>query len=152
MSRSLANRFNLGVGDKVFSTFVIDGNVKMRRHKVAGLYVSNFGEYDNSVVYASLRGLQKVAGVDSLSAGSLDIRGIPFDEIGEVSGALRNALLDATARETLDSYYPVDDICVQVHSIQFGFELLDTNVGRYFYTHACRSRLYACIEPVYTYS
>ena len=132
VSRSLANRFNLGVGDKVFSTFVIDGNVKMRRHKVAGLYVSNFGEYDNSVVYASLRGLQKVAGVDSLSAGSLDIRGIPFDEIGEVSGALRNALLDATARETLDSYYPVDDI-LRTGALYFNWlELLDTNVAVIF--------------------
>ena len=122
VSRSLANRFNLGVGDKVFSTFVIDGNVKMRRHKVAGLYVSNFGEYDNSVVYASLRGLQKVAGVDSLSAGSLDIRGIPFDEIGEVSGALRNALLDATAREIL-----------RTGALYFNWlELLDTNVAVIF--------------------
>lgn len=110
LSRGVAQQFNLNVGDKVFSTFVIDGNVKMRRHKVVGLYVSNFGEYDNSVVYASLRGLQKVAGVDSLSAGSLDIRRIPFDDIEATSNRLRETLIDATARGTLTEYYPVDDI------------------------------------------
>ncbi len=89
-------------------------------------------EYDKFCGYASLRGVQKVAGVDSLSAGSLDIRGIPFDEIGEVSGALRNALLDATARETLDSYYPVDDI-LRTGALYFNWlELLDTNVAVIF--------------------
>lgn len=132
MSRGLAGQFNLGVGDKVFSTFVIDGNVKMRRHRVAGLYVSNFGEYDNSVVYASLRGLQKVAGVDSVSAGSLDIRGIPFDEIENVSRRLREALVDASARGTFSGFYPVDDI-LRTGALYFNWlELLDTNVAVIF--------------------
>ena len=132
VSRSIAQQFNLAVGDKVFSTFVIDGNVKMRRHRVAGLYMSNFGEYDNSVVYASLRGLQKVAGVNSMSAGSLDIRRIPFDDISDVSESLREALIDATARGELDEYYPVDDI-LRTGALYFNWlELLDTNVAVIF--------------------
>jgi len=44
VSESLARSLGLAKGDKVFSTFIIDGDVKLRRHRIAALYNSSFGE------------------------------------------------------------------------------------------------------------
>ncbi|MCM1066917.1 MAG: ABC transporter permease [Muribaculaceae bacterium] len=127
ISEPLASTLGLGLGDKVYSTFIVDGVVKVRRHTIAGLFRSNFGEYDRTVAYASLAGLQKVFGADSLSADRLDIRGIADDDIDAVASNLHQALMAEAASGALP-YYPVDDI---KHSGALYFNwlaLLDTNV------------------------
>lgn len=128
MSLPVARSLGLAVGDKVFSSFIVDGNVKIRRHRIAGLYQSNFGEYDNSVVYASLSGLQRLLGVDSITAGRIDIRGLSLDDIQNQADMLHNALLAAAASRRLDRYYPVSDI-INTGALYFNWlALLDTNV------------------------
>lgn len=128
MSKTLATGLGLGLGDKVYSTFIIDGAVKIRRHTVAALYQSNFGEYDNTIVYASLRGLQKIAGLDSIGGTRLDIRGLNTQDIEASADYLQQTLLSAAATKVLDDYYPVDDI-TRSGALYFNWlELLDTNV------------------------
>ena len=128
LSRPVARMLGLGVGDRVFSTFIIDEAVKLRRHTVAALYESNFGEYDQTVVYASLRGLQRVAGLDSLEANHLDIRGIAPDGIADEAAALQMELIDRVARGELPQHYPVDNI-EHTGAMYFTWlALLDTNV------------------------
>ena len=101
-----AQALGLGVGDRVYSTFFIDGNVKMRRHTIAALFQSNFGEYDKTVAYASLRGIQRVAGLERLQAG----------------------LISDAAAGRLDQYYPVDSV-LRTGALYFNWlSLLDTNV------------------------
>ncbi len=129
VSESLARSLGLAKGDKVFSTFIIDGDVKLRRHRIAALYNSSFGEYDMTVVFASLGSLQRVAGVDSLTGTRLDIRGIPDADIESRADALQRGLIGAVATRILDEYYPVDNIR---HSGALYFNwlsLLDTNVA-----------------------
>lgn len=128
LSRPLARSLGLGPGDRVYSTFVINGDMKLRRHTVAALYESNFGEYDNTVVYASLRGLQRVAGIDSLSAGRIDVRGLKTGEIEAATAGLKDALLNAAASGELGDFYPVDNV-FRSGAMYFNWlSLLDTNV------------------------
>lgn len=128
ISKTLASALGLALGDKVYSTFVIDGAVKIRRHTVAALYLSNFGEYDNTIVYASLAALQRVAGMDSVSGNRIDIRGIKASNIEETANRLQQTLLSAVATRELDEYYPVNDI-TRSGALYFNWlALLDTNV------------------------
>ncbi len=123
-----AQALGLGVGDRVYSTFFIDGNVKMRRHTIAALFQSNFGEYDKTVAYASLRGIQRVAGLDSLGGNRLDIRGIQLDEIATKAERLQAGLISDAAAGCLDQYYPVDSV-LRTGALYFNWlSLLDTNV------------------------
>ena len=123
-----AQALGLGVGDRVYSTFFIDGNVKMRRHTIAALFQSNFGEYDKTVAYASLRGIQRVAGLDSLDGDRLDIRGIQLDEIATKAERLQAGLISDAAAGRLDQYYPVDSV-LRTGALYFNWlSLLDTNV------------------------
>lgn len=128
LSEVQASALGLRPGDKVFSTFIIDGAVKMRRHRVAALYRSNFGEYDKTVVYTSLRGLQRVVGADSMAASRIDIRGVAEESVPEAASGVQRALLNAVVDQTLDSYYPVTDI-TRTGALYFNWlALLDTNV------------------------
>lgn len=128
VSRPVARMLNLSVGDKVFSTFIINDNVKLRRHTIAALYESNFGEYDNTIVYASLRGLQRIAGLDSATANRLDIRRTGAADISAEAAALQTELIHSVAVGELPHHYPVDNI-EHTGAMYFTWlALLDTNV------------------------
>lgn len=128
LSQQVADALGIALGDKVTSTFFVDGEVKVRRHKVAALYRSNFGEYDYNIAYASLDGLQRVAGLDSLGGNRIDLRGIALDEIPARSAHLQQALIDASARGKLLDLYPVDNV-MRTGAMYFSWlDLLDTNV------------------------
>lgn len=62
LSRNLARRLMLGVGDRVEMLFVQHGDMPRRdRFKVAGLYVSGMDEMDNSVIMTDLRNVQRLS-------------------------------------------------------------------------------------------
>lgn len=128
ISRAVASQLELKLGDRAFSTFFVDDNVKVRPSRVAAIYESNFGEYDSNVAYASLRTLQRVAGIDSVSGTSLDIRGIDIDYIASEADRLQQALVDDAVRGRLDQFYPVDNV-TRTGALYFNWlALLDTNV------------------------
>ncbi len=137
ISQTASDALGLACGDKVYSCFFVDGKLKTRRHTVAGIYRSDFGEYDNVVVYASLSGLQKVAGVDSLTGTRLEVSDIGDDEIDAVSETLSDALAAAYHSRHSEKYYPVSDIH-QTGAIYYNWlGLLDTNVVVIFVLMLC---------------
>ena len=128
ISEPMAADLGLAVGDKVYATFIVDGNVRLRRLRVDGLYKSNFGEYDRTVAYTSMAGLQSVLGVDSMAATRLDIRGLEDSDVDEAATRLQQTLVQAAADGRIDSYYPVSDIH-RTGALYFNWlALLDTNV------------------------
>lgn len=128
ISQTVSDALNLKLHDKVFSTFIIDGSVKLRRHTVGGIYKSDFADYDKTVVFTSLPTLQKVVGVDSLSANRLEIRGLNDEDIDMAAANLQQELVSAAARGSLAEYYPVNDVH-RSGALYFNWlKLLDTNV------------------------
>ena len=62
LSRNLARRLMLGVGDRVEMLFVEHGDMPRRdRFKVAGIYASGMDEMDNTVVMTDLRNVQRLS-------------------------------------------------------------------------------------------
>lgn len=62
LSRSLADRMLLGVGDKVEMLFVEPGEMPRRdRFKVAGVYASGMEEMDGMVVVTDIRNVQRLS-------------------------------------------------------------------------------------------
>ena len=137
ISEPTAKALGLSVGSRIYSTFVVDGAMKMRRYTVAALYRSNFGEYDRTVAYASLQSLQSVAAIDSLSGSRIDIRGIHPGDVVASSTRLQQALIDATAAGRLNEYYPVENITQSGAVYLNWLSLLDTNVTVIFVLMLC---------------
>lgn len=128
ISRATASALGLNVGDRINTSFFANDAVKLRRFTVAGIYTSNFGEYDRTVAYGSLPALQSVLAVDSLTGNRLDIRGIDTNNIAAYADKLQQALVDAVANGSFEEYYPVDNI-TRSGAVYFNWlALLDTNV------------------------
>lgn len=135
---TVARTLGIGVGDKVDCYFFVNGNIKARKPEVSALYESGFGENDRTMAYASLRWLQKVAGIDSLYGTAVDVRGLKdVAEAPVVAEHLQTVLLDAVAMGTISDVYPVDNVQHRA-SVYFSWlDLLDTNVVVIFILMAC---------------
>jgi lipoprotein-releasing system permease protein len=138
LSRKIAERMRLGVGDEVQLYFIRTewgdefawgsgaASVKSRRVRVAGLYESHFDEYDRQIIAADLRLLQEVSGWQPDEVSGLELRLEDFDRLDEAYTLAADSLTAYAEREE-EAYYlrTVRQMNPQI----FGWlDLLDTNV------------------------
>ena len=53
VSKYIADRMHLKLGDRVFAYFIQD-DIRVRRFKIVGIYQTNFSEYDNLYLFTDL--------------------------------------------------------------------------------------------------
>ncbi|MDE6287686.1 MAG: ABC transporter permease [Muribaculaceae bacterium] len=126
ISEKIAALMDIGVGERTFLYFFVDGRVRVRRAVIAGLYDSSFGEFDSSVIYAPFKTLQSLG--DSAGVTSLDIENVTIDDAPIISARINEALTKAAANGTLSNVYPVTDITERGQMYLTWLDLLDTNV------------------------
>lgn len=128
ISRSIASTLNLNPGDRILTHFLTGSRMKTRKYTVAGIYNSNFADYDRSIAFIDIRPLQQLLGIDSLSGSIIDIEGINLDDVPQSAPELYNALLTDAIEQQSSTFYQVDTIYHNA-SVFFGWlDLLDTNV------------------------
>lgn len=137
ISCSMASKLQVATGDRLFMYFFADDAPKVRRATIAGVYQSNFGEYDNSVIYAPLTLLQRLS-TDAGNIGtSISIEGVQKDDIDDVSEILQDALVDAFRDGNISEIYTVTNI-FNTGAVFFSWlDLLDTNVIVIFILMTC---------------
>ena len=138
ISSATARTLGLSAGDKVNACFIVNEAVKSRRFTISGLYESGFEERDNTGAYASLRAMQSVAGVDSVTGTRIDLRfpgGIP--DIEDAADRMQQTFVDAYSDGSIPQLYPVDNIR-HTGAVFFNWlDLLDTNVVVIFILMIC---------------
>lgn len=134
MSKSLADKLQLSIGDKVFAYFVQDPPMQ-RRFYLQALYETGMPEYDDKFVFADLRHIQKISGWghdsaivqngDTISGwhcdsvGGIEILLNDYDKIDEVGDFVNHNISFDLKAETIKQLYP---------TIFSWTELFDTNV------------------------
>lgn len=137
ISTPIARKLGLNTGDKVYLYFFVDEQPKARRAFIAGMYQSNFGEYDDAIIYTSLPLMQQLGALDSLSCTSVAIEGLAKDEIEQATEQLQNVLLEAYSRGDLTTVHPVNNV-FNTGALFFNWlDLLDTNVIVIFILMIC---------------
>lgn len=137
ISKTMASQLMVEPGDRIFMYFFVDDAPKARRATIAGLYQSNFGEYDNSVVFAPLSLLQRLTPDEEDIATSISIEGVQKQNIDEVSESLQDALVDAFRDGRIGEIYSVTNI-FNTGAVFFSWlDLLDTNVIVIFVLMIC---------------
>lgn len=128
ISRSIASTLNLNPGDRILTHFLTGSRMKTRKYTVAGIYNSNFADYDRSIAFIDIRPLQQLLGIDSLSGSIIDIEGINLDDVPQSARELYNVLMTDAIEQQSSTFYQVDTIYHNA-SVFFGWlDLLDTNV------------------------
>ena len=128
ISEAMASKLRLAVGDRVDAYFITDGNIRPRRFDVRGIYCSNFGEYDNTVVFAPY-GVLSLLGRFAPGEGSrLEINGLDENEITAVAERLQSRLSAVYASGKIEESMAVSTV-FSAGAIYFNWlDLLDTNV------------------------
>lgn len=128
ISSNTASALNIYLGEKINTYFFSNGNIRTRKFEIAGIYNSNFSDYDNKIAFAPLSTLQRIAQIDSISGSSIEITGIDNDKIEAQSIKIQKAINNAVYNQSLNNLYQVDNV---LHSGAMYFnwlDLLDTNV------------------------
>lgn len=137
ISKTTASRLGIKTGDRVDAVFFAADNIRARKYTVAGLYESNFGDYDKTVCYASLPALQRVCRLDSTGASALEIRGVPRDSIASRAEFLQSEFIREAQLNGADSLLVVDNITHSGAMYLSWLDLLDTNVVVIFILMCC---------------
>lgn len=112
ISKILANKLNLKVGDSFFSIFLKDGDVSKtpnnRRFKVVGIYESGFEELDASYILIDLRHIQRMNKWAEDEIGNFEVFLNNFDEIEQKTLEIYNyTVSDLDTVNLKDKYYKI---------------------------------------------
>ncbi len=119
VSRSIADRLKLKVGDKVFGYFWNDGKKFDRAFRVSGIYSTGMPEYDDHYVIGDLRHVQKINGWETNQVGCVEILINDYDKLDEVGEYVHQHIGYDLQAHTIKQLYP---------AIFEWTDLFDTNV------------------------
>ena len=126
VSKMIANKMHLKVGDKVFGYFIDNQDVRTRKFTISGIYQTNMTRFDETLCFTDLHTANKLNGWTDNQATGIEVLVKDFEKVNETA----NQFIDNINRtsdeqgnsltsETIYELYP------QVFS---WLELLDINV------------------------
>lgn len=126
VSKIMADRLRLDTGDKVFAYFLGDGDVRVRRFTIAGVYQTNLSQFDKVLCFTDLYTVVRLNGWEPDQASGAEVSVNDFDSLDIVE----NSFVDKVNR-TVDKYgetYSTETIQRLNPQIFTWLDLLDLNV------------------------
>jgi len=80
VSRSLADKLHIRLGDALY-TYYIQENIRARKLKVAGIYETNFSDYDNLFVIGDIYTVNRLNKWEKDQASGMEIQITDYDEL-----------------------------------------------------------------------
>ncbi len=125
ISKYLAKLFGLKLGDSFYSYF-IQNEVRARKFRIAGIYSTNFVEYDKLFILADMRHLQQLNDWNADQFSGIEVRIDDIDRLDEVADSIYS--MTANRFDDQGSAFYTQTIR-QINPQIFGWlDLLDMNV------------------------
>ncbi|MEZ4809420.1 MAG: FtsX-like permease family protein [Allomuricauda sp.] len=109
ISRMMANRLQLGVGDTFFSFFLKDGDASQvpnnRRFKIVGIYDSGFEEFDATYVFVDIRHIQRMNKWDEDQVGNFEVFLDDFDQLQQKSDEIYGKTISSLDTQNIKTKY-----------------------------------------------
>lgn len=84
ISRTIANKLQLKVGDKLYTYYVDGERVRARRLQVAGIYQTNFSVYDDLFLLTDLHTVNRLNGWNSHQVSGVEIEVTDYNRLEEI--------------------------------------------------------------------
>lgn len=125
VSRSIADKLSLKVGDQLY-TYYVENGVRARRLKVSGIYQTNFSAFDDYFLLTDLYTVNRLHGWLPGQVGGVEISVGDYGQLYEVNDGIR-CVLDEYAGRSGEIYCSrtSEELYPQVFA---WLDLLDTNV------------------------
>ena len=125
ISRSMADKLSLKVGDKLY-TYYIEDNVRARRLTVSGIFQTHFSSFDDYFLVTDMYTVNRLNGWEPDQVGGVEVAVSDYDDLNTVNDAIRAHIQNRADRygavycsRTSEELYP---------QIFAWLDLLDTNV------------------------
>ena len=125
ISRVIADKLQLDVGDKVDSYF-LQGTMRARRYTVAGIYETGFNEYDRLFVIADLKAVQALNRWEPDQVTGVEVALTDFSKVEDMNWEL-GTLLDRT-EDKYGNQYLVQSVTDINPGLFAWLDVLDMNV------------------------
>lgn len=125
ISRSIADKLGVKVGDKLYTYFIEDG-VRARRLTVSGIYQTNLSNYDDYFLVTDIYTLGRLNNWKSDQVSGLELEVTDYNQLEAVTDRVRALINDRT--DAYGSTYcarSVEEVYPQIFA---WLNLLDTNV------------------------
>ena len=125
ISKTMADKLKLKVGDRIF-TYFINNDVRIRRFTVAGIYQTNLSRFDEVIAYTDLYTTVKLNGWEPDQSSGVELTVKDFNELPIVDDRVIHKI-----NTTVDSYgetYTSETIQEANPQIFSWLDLLDLNV------------------------
>ena len=126
VSRTIANKLNLKLGDKLYTYYISAENVRARRLEVAGIYQTNFSIYDNMFLLTDLYTVNRLNAWKADQASGIELEVADVSRLEETKEAI-SAEVDMLKDRYGATYYTqtVEESNPQIFA---WLDLLDMNV------------------------
>lgn len=125
ISRSLASKLRLKLGDRIY-TYYVQQEVRVRRLTIVGIYETNFSEYDNLFLITDLHMVNRLNGWEKDQVSGVELQVTDYDRLEEITNQL-GEVTDNRIDRYGSSYY-VRNILQMNPQIFAWLDLLDMNV------------------------
>ena len=127
ISQTLSNKLHLQLGDAFFTYFFVQQKVKARKFNIAGIYQTNFSDYDKLFIIGDIRHVRKLNEWDDEQVSGLEILVNDYDKLEQTTNELFYVL--NTLRDRSGNAFCLHSI-KQLHPNIFAWlDLLDMNVA-----------------------
>lgn len=125
ISKSIANKLKIGIGDRIY-TYFVDNKVRARRLTVSAIYQTNFSSFDDYFLITDIYTVNKLNNWNENQVSGIEIDATDYSMIDSINDELRAHLLDYED-EYGESYFSrtVIEANPQIFS---WLDLLDMNV------------------------
>lgn len=126
ISRTIANKLHLKVGDKLYTYYIEGDNVRARRLLVAGIYQTNFALYDDLFLLTDLYTVNRLNSWKPDQVSGIELEVTDYNRLEEIKEDIRTQI-DASSDSYGSTYYTqtVEESNPQIFA---WLDLLDMNV------------------------
>ncbi|MBP5777703.1 MAG: ABC transporter permease [Prevotella sp.] len=126
MSKMIANKLQLKTGDKVFSYFIGDNDVRTRRFTVCGIYQTNMTRFDESLCFTDLYAVNRLNGWEPEDCTGIGATIDDLDKLPETEEAFVNNINHS--HDDKGNMITSNTIYESYPQVFMWLELLDINV------------------------
>ena len=126
ISKTIADKLNLKVGQRIFAYFINDQGVRTRKFTIAGIYATNMKQFDSQICFTDLYTANKLNGWEPDQYSGAELQVNDFSQLNPIS-----SLVLSKVKNTVDHYgetYSSENIIEQNPQIFSWLDLMDLNV------------------------
>ena len=128
ISKGIATKLNLSVGDRPIVYFTADGKIKQRRLTIAGIFSSEFEEFDRNFIFGNINIARSVNRIEGNLATSAEIRLKDIDGLENTKQKIIDSIYNYLYTSGSNSVFQMVTITEEFSSYFAWLDLLDTNI------------------------